>query len=149
MVGSCPGILPVSWPSGAGVSYDRVMRPVLHAHCPRARLRRTVETRCEVVRARDYSLVGTRVVDLSTRGMLLQTDSPVMTGEELLVLFRGPSGDWYDCDATVARVLHGRRRRDERRAIGIAFEPLDPWRDILLCDSLKHAPLATRAERTS
>jgi hypothetical protein len=121
------------------------MRPVLHAHCPRARLRRTVETRCEVVRARDYSLVGTKIVDLSTRGMLLQTDAPVMTGEELLVLFRGPSGDWYDCDATVARVLHGRRRRDERRAIGIAFEPLDPWRDILLCDSLKDAPVATRA----
>jgi PilZ domain len=120
------------------------MRPVLHANCPRARLRRSVETRCEVVRARDYSLVGTHVVDLSTRGMLLETEAPVMTGEELLVLFRGPSGDWYDRDATVARVLHGRRRRDERRAIGVAFAPLDPWRDILLCDSLKHAPVAQR-----
>jgi hypothetical protein len=120
------------------------MRPVLHAHCPRARVRRAVQTACEVVRARDYSLVGTRVVDLSTRGMLLETDAAVMTGEDLLVLFRGPSGDWYDVDATVARVVHGRRRRDVRRAIGIAFEPLDPWRDILLCDSLKHAPVAAR-----
>lgn len=120
------------------------MRPVLHAQCPRARLRRTVKTTCEVVRSRDYTLVGTRVLDLSTRGMLLQTDAPVMTGEELLVLFRGPSGDWYDCDGTVARVLHGRRRRDPGRAIGIAFEPLDPWRDILLCDSLKHAPVTAR-----
>ena len=90
------------------------MRPVLHAQCPRARLRRTVKTTCEVVRSRDYTLVGTRVLDLSTRGMLLQTDAPVMTGEELLVLFRGPSGDWYDCDGTVARVLHGRRRRRPR-----------------------------------
>jgi hypothetical protein len=107
-------------------------------------VRRAVQTACEVVRARDYSLVGTRVVDLSTRGMLLETDATVMTGEELLVLFRGPSGDWYDCDANVARVLHGRRRRDTRRAIGIAFEPLDPWRDILLCDSLKNAPVAER-----
>jgi hypothetical protein len=99
---------------------------------------------CEVVRARDYSPVGTQVVDLSTRGMLLRTDAPVMTGEGLLVLFRGPSGDWYDLDATVARVLHGRRRRDATRAIGIAFDGLDPWRDILLCDSLKHAPMAPR-----
>jgi hypothetical protein len=122
------------------------MRPVLHADCPRARLRRSVQTRCEVVRARDYSLVGTRVVDLSTRGMLLETDAALMTGEELLVLFRAPSGDWFDCDATVARVLHGRRRRDRRRAIGIAFERLDPWRDILLCDALKNAPLAARGD---
>ena len=120
------------------------MRPVLHAHCPRARLRRSVEPRCEVVRARDYGLVGTRVVDLSTRGMLLETEAAVMTGEELLVLFRAPPGDWFDCDATVARVLHGRRRRDRRRAVGIAFEPLDPWRDILLCDALKRAPVVAR-----
>ena len=120
------------------------MRPILHAQCPRARVRRAVPTACEVVRARDYSLVGTQVIDVSTRGMLLRTDAAVMTGEDLLVLFRGPSGDWYDVDATVARVVHGRRRRDETRAVGIAFEPLDPWRDILLCDSLKHAPVAVR-----
>jgi hypothetical protein len=120
------------------------MRPVLHANCPRARVRRAVPTACEVVRARDYSAVGTRVVDVSPRGMLLESDATVMTGEELLVLFRVPTGQWFDLDATVARVLHGRRRRDERRAIGIAFEPLDPWRDILLCDALKDAPPSVR-----
>src|SRR5262249_53446616 len=120
------------------------MRPVLHADCPRARLRRTMKTRCEVVRARDYSLVGTRVVDLSVKGMLLETEAPVLTGEDLLVLFRSPWGDWYDCDATVARVLHGRRRWDDIRAIGIAFESLDPWREIMLCESLRQAPVAQR-----
>ena len=31
-----------------------------------------------------------------------------------------------------------------RRAIGILFEPLDPWREIVLCDSLKDAPVADR-----
>jgi hypothetical protein len=122
------------------------MRPVLHAHCPRARVRRAVPTACEVVRTRDYSLVGTRVVDVSARGMLVETDANVLTGEDLLVLFRGPSGDWYDVDANVARIVHGRRRRDVHRAIGIEFVPLDPWRDILLCDSLKQAPTARRAE---
>lgn len=122
------------------------MRPVLHAACPRARVRRSVQTRCEVVRARDYSLVGTRMLDLSPRGMLLETDAAVMTGEELLVLLRTPSGDWFDCDATVARVLHGRRRGDPRRAVGIALEPLDPWHDILLCDALKEAPPAPRGQ---
>jgi hypothetical protein len=96
------------------------------------------------VRARDYSLVGTRVVDLSTKGLLLESDATVLTGEELLVLFKTPAGDWYDCDATVARVLHGRRRWDEMRGIGIAFEPLDPWREILLCESLRSAPVGER-----
>lgn len=122
------------------------MRPVLHAQCPRARLRRTVNTPFEVVRLRDGSLVGSRVLDLSTRGMLLETDARVLTGEEMRVLFRGPSGDWYDVDGSVARILHGRRRGDRTRAVGIAFEPMDPWRDILLCDALKHSPLATRGD---
>jgi hypothetical protein len=93
---------------------------------------------------RDGSLVGSRVLDLSARGMLLEIDAPVLTGEEMRVLFRAPSGEWCDRDGTVARVLHGRRRADRTRAIGIAFEPIDPWNDILLCDSLKHAPLAER-----
>jgi hypothetical protein len=127
------------------------MRPVLHADCPRARLRRTIETACEVVRARDCSPVGTRVVDLSAKGLLLETDATLLTGEELMVLFRSPWGDWFDCDATVARVLHGRRRWDDIRAIGIAFEPLDPWREIMLCESLRNAPVAHRhmAKRTA
>lgn len=120
------------------------MRPVLHADCPRARVRRTVQTPCEVVRARDHSLVGTRAIDLSTKGMLLETDACVLTGEELIVLFRSPTGDWYDYDGTVARVLHGRRHRDDRRAIGIAFDPIDPWREILLCEALRRAPVAPR-----
>jgi hypothetical protein len=103
-----------------------------------------VQTPCEVVRARDYSLVGTRTLDLSAKGMLLETETSVLTGEELLVLFRSPSGDWYDYDATVARVLHGRRHCDRRRAVGIAFDPIDPWREILLCEALRRAPVAPR-----
>jgi hypothetical protein len=76
--------------------------------------------------------------------MLLETEAPLLTGEALLALFRSPSGDWFDIDATVARVLHARRHRDQHRAVGIAFERLDPWREILLCKSLRRAPLAPR-----
>jgi hypothetical protein len=107
-------------------------------------LRRSVQPRCEVVRARDYTCIGTQVIDLSAKGLLLESDAPVLTGEELLVLFRTPRGDWYDCDAKVARVLHGRRRWDDLCGIGIAFEGLDPWREILLCESLRDAPIAPR-----
>jgi hypothetical protein len=30
------------------------------------------------------------------------------------------------------------------RAVGIAFEPLDPWREVMLCESLRNAPVADR-----
>jgi hypothetical protein len=116
------------------------MRPVLHALCPHAKKRRRARPLCEVVRLRDFRLVGRQVIDLSTKGMLLETDLSILTGEELLVTFKSPVDDrWFDCDATVARVLQGRRRKDERRAIGICFAPMDPWTEIVLCDHLRAA----------
>jgi hypothetical protein len=73
--------------------------------------------------------------------MLLETDLAILTGEELLVTFKSPVDNrWFDCEATVARVLQGRRRQDERRAVGISFAPLDPWTEIVLCDHLRAAP---------
>jgi PilZ domain len=119
------------------------MRPVFHANCSRARLRRRVQPSCEVVRTRDFRLVGTRVLDLSATGMLLETDLPVLTGEELIVCFKSPTEDrWFDCEASVARVLHGRRRADRGRALGIEFDSIDPWNGLLLCEHLRYAPLA-------
>jgi hypothetical protein len=105
-----------------------------------------VTTPCEVVRARDYRLVGTRIHDLSSRGMLLETDMPILTGESLVVTFAGPPGawdrGWYTCDATVTRVVHGRRRGDVRRAVGVAFETLDPCAELWLCEHLRASPLS-------
>ncbi|HLK37739.1 MAG TPA: PilZ domain-containing protein [Polyangiaceae bacterium] len=121
------------------------MRPVLHADCARARLRRAVSTPCEVVRERDFKLVGTRVLDLSTKGMLLETDLSVLTGEDLVVSFKSPSSErWYDCEATIARVLHGRRRVDAKRAVGISFVSLHLLDELLLCEELRHAPVTGR-----
>jgi hypothetical protein len=106
-------------------------------------LRRAVRTRCEVVRERDFKLVGTRVLDLSTRGMLLETDIAILTGEDLVVSFKSPTSDrWYDCGATVARVLHCRRRHDKRRAVGVAFDPLHVFDELLLCEELKSSPMS-------
>ncbi len=96
-----------------------------------------------MVRVRDFRLVGERIVDLSARGMLVETDLPILTGEEVLVTFKSPTADrWYDCDGVVARVLHGRRRDDRCRGLGIAFDGLDPWSQMLLCDHLSAEPLA-------
>jgi hypothetical protein len=114
------------------------MRPVLHAGCSRAKIRRAVQSACQVVRERDFKLLGTTMLDLSPRGMLLATDAEVLTGEELVVTFKSPRSErWYDCSATVARVLHGRRRGDRARALGIAFESLDLWSEMTLCHQLR------------
>ncbi len=135
----------VSWPSCLTPPYDRAMRPVLHADCSRARIRRAAPVSCQVVRERDFRQIGTRVLDLSVRGMLLSTDLPVLTGEEVLLTFQSPTSHrWYDRTATVSRVVHGRRRGDKVGAVGIAFEPLDVWSDLLLCSELHQAPVLAR-----
>ena len=126
------------------------MRPVLHALCPHAKKRRKVRPVCEVVRLRDFRLVGRQVIDLSTRGMLLETDLSILTGEEVLVSFKSPvDSRWFDFEASVARVLQGRRQRDERRAVGISFGNSDPWTEIVLCDHLRHSPLVRPQARVS
>jgi hypothetical protein len=101
-----------------------------------------VQPSCEVVRTRDFRLVGTRILDLSATGMLLETDLSILTGEELIVSFKSPAERWFDCEANVARVVHGRRRSDGPRALGIAFDAIDPWNELLLCEHLRSAPLA-------
>ncbi len=121
------------------------MRPVLHADCPRAQLRRPVSTACEVVRERDFRLVGSRILDLSSRGLLVESDLHVLTGDEVLVSLRSPTNKrWYDCTGTVARIVHGRRKRDRIRAVAIAFENLGAFGELLLCEELRDLPVATR-----
>jgi c-di-GMP-binding flagellar brake protein YcgR len=91
-------------------------RPSRHAVC----------MRCEVVRERDFKLVSRRIMDLSEGGMLVASDERVLTGESLIVSFRIPfSTLWLDTQATVARVVHGRRPGDGHRALGLAFDPID------------------------
>ena len=119
------------------------MRPALHAECPRAGLRRSVPVPCEVVRERDFKRLGTRVIDLSSKGMLVESDLAVLTGEPVFVSLRSPSGRWVDVGASVARVLHGRRKGDRHRAAGIVFD-LDPFNEILLCEALRGAPVTER-----
>lgn len=86
-------------------------------------LRRSVEVPCQVVRERDLALVARQTLDLSEDGMLVGSLARVLTGESLIVSFRAPfSRAWIDAEATVARVLHGRRPGDRPRALGLRFE---------------------------
>jgi hypothetical protein len=73
--------------------------------------------------------------------MLVAPADPVLTGERLIVSFRLPeSGSWIDAEAVVSRVVHGRRAGESTRALGVAFDALDPEarRALELC--LRHAP---------
>jgi hypothetical protein len=88
--------------------------------------RHAVHFECQVVKEHGFSLLGVRAVDLSTEGMLVLTDRRVLTGEDVLVSFRAPGQRrWFDAEATVARVLHGRRWGDVGRAIGLRFSKMD------------------------
>jgi hypothetical protein len=98
------------------------MSVILTRKQPRRAFRREVILSCQVVRERDFRKVAEIALDLSTEGMLVATEQRVLTGEELLVSFRPPrSRRWVDLQATVARVVHGRRPSDRGRCLGLAF----------------------------
>jgi hypothetical protein len=111
------------------------------AHQRRA-VRRAAPVDCQVVRERDFKLIGTRGVDVSPLGMLVVAeDDRVLTGEPVIVAFRLVcSGWWFDSLATVARVVHGRRPGDMGHCLGIEFDPLEPDVQSFLRRALRAVP---------
>jgi hypothetical protein len=104
-------------------------------------LRRSMRVDCQVVRERDFRLVGSRGVDLSPHGMLVMAQDRVLTGEPLVVSFRLPrSSYWFDAEATVARVVHGRRPGDLGRCFGLSFDSLEPDVQAFLRQALRGVP---------
>ena len=70
-------------------------------------VRRAMRVECQVVRERDFRLLGSRAVDLSPMGMQVMAQERVLTGEPVIVSFRLPlTSWWFDTEATVARVVH-------------------------------------------
>jgi len=99
---------------------------VVHAH-DRHASRRTVRLGCEVVRTRDYRLVGKKMLDMSLAGLQVLAEDDMTVGEGVEVFFRVPhSGVWVLAEGSVARVIRGKRRGDEGPAYGIEFAPLHP-----------------------
>jgi hypothetical protein len=113
-------------------------------------LRRSVRVDCQVVRERDFRLVGSRSLDLSPMGMLVMAQERVLTGEPLIVAFRLPFSDhWFDTEATVARVIHGRRPGDLGRSFGVSFESLEEGAQAFIRSALRGVPppLPARSRR--
>src|SRR5258708_6602710 len=123
--------------------------PLVYAH-QRASLRRALRIDCEVVRESDFRLIGSRAVDLSPAGMLVMAQETVLTGEPVIVSFHLPrSAYWFDAEATVARIVHGRRPGDVGRCFGIDFDNLAADAESFLRGALRRVapPLPMRERR--
>jgi hypothetical protein len=104
-------------------------------------VRRAMRVECQVVREHDFRLLGSRAVDLSPMGMQVMAQERVLTGEPVIVSFRLPlSSWWFDTEATVARVVHGRRPGDVGRCFGLSFETLEADVSAFLRRALRGVP---------
>jgi hypothetical protein len=100
---------------------------------PAARASRRIATRrgvmlpCQAVRERDFKLIADRTLDISVDGLLIpiREDDQILTGETLIISFPIP-GIWIDAEASVTRVVHGRRPGDEGAACGVLFDKISP-----------------------
>jgi hypothetical protein len=109
--------------------------------------RPSVRLNCQVVRERDFQLVADRIVNLSASGLMVMPADPVLTGERLLVSFQLPrSGTWIDAEATVARVVHGRRPGEYTRGLALELEGAAGIAQ-LLSDDLAQSPPAPPGNR--
>ncbi len=126
-----------------------MVRTLVHARQRRA-LRRAVPFECQVVRERDFRMIAARGLDLSPDGMLVAARAPVLTGEPVVLTFRLPrAAGWFDAEATVARVVHGRRPGDRGRCLGLVFDLIDERVRALMEKTLRGTPppLPTRELR--
>ena len=110
---------------------------------PRSSSRHTVKIDCQVVRERDFHLLADRTMDLSASGALVGPADPALTGERILVSFRIPrSTVWIDAEATVTRVVHGRRPGEFSRSLALEFDDLGALQRFMLKDALRTVPPA-------
>jgi hypothetical protein len=91
----------------------------------RLSMRRAVSITCQAVRERDFRLIATQTLDVSADGVLLPIGFPVLTGEPIIISFQIP-GAWIDAEASVSRVIHGRRPGDDGLAVGVIFDVVSP-----------------------
>ncbi|MBN9168181.1 MAG: PilZ domain-containing protein [Myxococcales bacterium] len=107
--------------------------------------RREVMLPCQAVREHDFKLIADRTLDISIDGLLLPLRTRVLTGESLIVSFAIP-GMWIDLEATVARIIHGRRPGDDGLAAGVIFDRISPAARAALAGFLhgRRSPLQRR-----
>lgn len=107
----------------------------------RREVRRAVGLTCQVVRERDFRLIADQAVDLSPDGMLVSSHHEMEVGESLIVSFKATQlGLWFDTEASVTRVIKGRRPGDRGPGIGLSFSSLDRVKRLILRGHLRRVP---------
>lgn len=107
----------------------------------RMTVRRAVGTVCQAVTEEGFQLLGERALDLSPEGMLLESEVETAVGADVIVSFRAPGTRiWLDAEATVARIVRGRRRADRACGIGLRFRSFDDVSRAILGASLRGRP---------
>jgi hypothetical protein len=116
----------------------------------RREVRRAASFTCQVVRERDFRLIADQALDVSPDGMLVRTDHDMEIGESLIVSFKATQlGLWFDSEASVARIVRGRRDGDRGAGIGLSFSTLDRVKRLILRGHLRRVPppLPRRTQR--
>jgi len=104
-------------------------------------IRRGLAIDCQVVREWDFRPVGRRAIDLSTDGMQILSEADVKLGDDLIVAFRAtPLGIYFETEATIARIIEGRRAGDTGRSLGLRFRAFDPIARHILRGALRKVP---------
>jgi hypothetical protein len=116
----------------------------------RREVRRAAYFACQVVRERDFRLVADLALDISPDGMLVSSEHDLTVGENLIVSFKATKlGLWFDSEASVARIVRGRRDGDRGAGIGLSFSTLDRVKRLILRGHLRRVPppLPRRTQR--
>jgi hypothetical protein len=87
----------------------------------RGAVRRVAPLRCEAVSLERYSMLGTKVLDISETGMLLAAEGDPGDLHELVLVHLFDGASEVALQAEVARVLCGRRPHDRGVALGLTF----------------------------
>jgi hypothetical protein len=116
----------------------------------RREIRRALSIPCQVVREQDFQLVANASLDVSPEGMLVATDAELVPGETMFVSFKTTQlGIWFDSEASVARVIAGRRPGDKGRGVALRFTSMSGVKRLILRGHLRGVPppLPRRAQR--
>ena len=107
----------------------------------RREVRRAFSMSCQIVRERDFKLIAEAAVDVSSDGMRVRTDLDLEPGENVFVSFRATElGIWFDTEAKVARVIHGRRPGDDGKSVGLRFSTMERVKRFILRNPLRRVP---------
>jgi hypothetical protein len=107
----------------------------------RRAVRRAIGMECQVVRERDFRLLGRLAIDVSPAGILVPGHEDVRAGENVIVSFRLPRTKWwFDAEGTVARLVQGRRPGDPGRGFAVGFDRIEADAAWLLDRALRDVP---------